>query len=152
MSPVGRELPFSLGIQRYPCLLLLHLTGLSLAQREEPKTLAAGKHFEASSRHSCVADENRRLTSLLSHTRLAGVRGKKQLLTLEATIRALFPTGHTTTIHSCPKSEGTSINHSESINWEYKNGVKKISRSLSFKRYKNKALTPHIYNTNITKS
>lgn len=40
----------------------------------------------------------------------------KHLLTREATIRDLFPTGHTTTIHSCLKSVGTSISHSESIN------------------------------------
>lgn len=36
-------------------------------------------------------------------------------LTLEATTSALFPTGHTTTIHSCSRSTGTSTSHSDSI-------------------------------------
>lgn len=53
--------------------------------------------------------------------RLAGI-GRVQdrtpltlLRTREATTSARFPTGHTTASHSCSRSMGTSISHSESI-------------------------------------
>lgn len=47
-------------------------------------------------------------------------------LTLEATIRDLFPTGHTTISHSVSNSDGTSTNHSDSMSYNKESRFKVI--------------------------
>lgn len=42
------------------------------------------------------------------------------VVTLEATMRDLFPTGQTTISQSESRSEGTSTSHSDSISWKHK--------------------------------
>lgn len=76
-----------------------------------------GVHALGSSTHGAalgwLAQEGRRTghLSLLLHGEVSPLLPR----TLEATTSARFPTGHTTATHSCSRSTGTSISHSDSI-------------------------------------